>query len=186
MPSIGDLIWPIAVSVTEALSGFSRVIYVPSRQLPCPTCQAQKEQVYDLCEDCDGSGLQTTLKRIMVDIPPLRDNLQRLKVRGAGDYIEAGNAFRDLVLVCHIRPESNLSVTDGILLLGVDLSATQAENGGTIEVTLLNQPLAIELPPSAVSYTHLDVYKRQQVDGDGGRRCDVDAVVRPVAQHGQS
>ncbi len=148
MPSIGDLIWPIAVSVTEALSGFSRVIYVPSRQLPCPTCQAQKEQVYDLCEDCDGSGLQTTLKRIMVDIPPLRDNLQRLKVRGAGDYIEAGNAFRDLVLVCHIRPESNLSVTDGILLLGVDLSATQAENGGTIEVTLLNQPLAIELPPS--------------------------------------
>lgn len=157
MPSTGDIVWPIAVSLTEALSGFSRVVYVPSRQLPCPACLPQTEQDREDCEDCGGSGVQTTLKRIMVDIPPLRDDLQRLKVRGAGNYIEADRAFGDLILVCHIRPESNLCVTDGVLLLDVDLPATQAESGGTIEVTLLNQLLAIELPPGVGDGQRLDL-----------------------------
>lgn len=157
MPSTGDIVWPIAVSLTEALSGFSRVVYVPSRHLPCPACLSQTEQDREECEDCGGSGLQTTLKRVMVDIPPLRDDLQRLKVRCAGNYVEADRAFGDLILVCHIRPEPNLSVTAGVLLLVIDVPATQAENGGTIEVDLLNQLLAVELPAGVEDGQRLDL-----------------------------
>lgn len=157
MPSAGDLVWPIAVSTTEALSGFSRVVYVPNRQMPCPLCAAHPEQAPEPCVECGGTGLQTTLKRIMVDVPSIRGDLQRLRVRGGGNYVEAEHCFGDLILVCHVRPEADLSLADGVLRRSVDLPARQASLGGAVEVAVLNHILAVDLPAGLVDGQRLEL-----------------------------
>lgn len=150
MPSAGDLVWPIAVSTTEALSGFSRVVYVPNRQMPCPLCATHPEQAPERCVECGGTGLHTTLKRIMVDVPSIRGDLQRLRVRGGGNYVEAEHHFGDLILICHVRPEAHLSLADGVLRKSVDLTARQASLGGAIEVAVLNHVLTVDLPAGVI------------------------------------
>jgi tetratricopeptide (TPR) repeat protein len=98
------------------------------------------------CADCDGTGRAEIIKRLPVDLPPVTGDGARVRVAGAGEYVEETGSFGDLSLVCHIVPQRDLDIADGELRATLALTTTEASEGGVFEVRLPGGPLEIDLP----------------------------------------
>jgi len=142
----GDVAWPIAVSIAEAMNGCSRVVYFPRRETPCRSCLGRGVVNGSPCAECEGTGRAEIIKRLPVDLPPVTRDGARVRVAGAGEYVEETGGFGDLSLVCHVVPQANLDIADGELRATLTLTAAEASEGGVFEVPLPGGPLEIDLP----------------------------------------
>ncbi len=146
MARTGDVTWPIALSISEALRGCSRIVYFPRREVPCRRCLGTGQGPSGPCDECEGTGWGEVIKRIPVDLPPVPDHCARVRVAGAGEYVEETGGFGDLSLVCHVAPQEDLALAAGELRATLRVPAGRASAGGVFTLNLPNGPLEVELP----------------------------------------
>ena len=183
MPRSSDVTWPIALSVSEALRGCSRVVYFPRREVPCRACIGTGATAAGDCRECEGTGRSEIIKRIPVDLPSLPGDLARIRVAGAGEYDGESGGFGDLSLICHVMPREGLDLIDGRLHVTVKLSPEQLERGGVFEVELPDETVSLELTgplsederyelelPASESREELALIARVAVAEDAGTR----------------
>lgn len=138
--------WPIALSISEALAGCSRVVYFPRREVPCRACLGTGQTASGPCRDCEGTGWAEIIKRVPVDLPPIPDHCARVRIAGAGEYVAESGTFGDLSLICHVVPQDGLMLVGGQLRATLPVSPEQATIGGVFTLSLPGGPLEVQLP----------------------------------------
>ncbi len=183
MARTGDVTWPIALSLSEALRGCSRIVYFPRREVPCRRCLGTGEVASGPCDGCEGTGWAEIIKRVPVDLPPVPDHCARVRIAGAGEYVEETGGFGDLSLVCHVAPHEDLSLVAGELRATLRVPTERASAGGVFTVNLPTGPLEVELPGPLSDGQWYDV-QTDALDQSGQRRLLVEvAIVGERAEH---
>ena len=108
------------------------------RQMPCPTCRGRGAVVETPCSACGGRGAQPEQRTIGVAIPAGIDAGQQVRVVGQGHAGDPGAPPGDLYVQVTVEDDPALE-RDGLdLYVRVDLTATQAMLGATVQVPTLD------------------------------------------------
>ena len=112
----------------------------------CPACKGAGKKVTHPCKKCNGSGTETTTRRLSVKFPAGIAEGQAVRVTGEGEPGTLGGARGDLYCYVRIQEDPIIQRQDDDLVVRVPISFTQAALGATIEVPSLNGKIEVEVP----------------------------------------
>jgi molecular chaperone DnaJ len=118
---------------------------------PCNKCRGRGVIIEKLCSECHGSGIVERRRRISVRIPEGVDTGSQLLMRGEGDAPNGDGRRGDLYVIVHVRPHGVFRREGNDLICRVDLTFSKAALGGEVEVSTLDGPAKIVVPPGTQS-----------------------------------
>nr|YP_002049063.1 DnaJ protein [Paulinella chromatophora]ACB42853.1 DnaJ protein [Paulinella chromatophora] len=114
---------------------------------PCPTCAGGGQVIKDPCSSCNGEGVQSVRKKLLVNIPAGMDAGIRLRICDEGNAGLRGGPPGDLYVFVTIKPHPILK-REGISILSeVSINYLQAILGDCIELETINGAETIEIVP---------------------------------------
>jgi curved DNA-binding protein len=117
--------------------------------------------------------LQMESGRITVRIPPHVEDGAVLRVRGKGGKAPRGGTSGDLLVRVRVRPHPTLRREDGVAVLEVPVTVSEAVAGAKIDVPTLTGPVSLKVPPHSQTGTRL----RLRGKGGGGKDLIVELQV---------
>jgi molecular chaperone DnaJ len=115
----------------------------------CPTCGGAGKVPEQPCEECDGRGRVVRERTWEVDVPPGIESGQRIRITGAGHAGEAGAAAGDLYVEVVVAEDERFERVGQDLVSKVEVPATRAMLGGSVEVDTLDGERDVEIPAGA-------------------------------------
>ncbi len=128
-------------SVTNSL--FGQVV----RTQACAHCGGTGQTVETPCDDCSGTGRQTTQRELDVEIPRGIHDGQRIRISGEGHAGALGGRAGDVYVLVHVRPDPRFVREGNDIISSVDLTMTQAALGATVRVATLEGEVELEFEP---------------------------------------
>jgi molecular chaperone DnaJ len=147
----------------------------------CPTCGGSGRVPEQPCERCQGSGREMRERSWEVEVPAGIESGQRIRIAGAGHAGEPGGATGDLYVIVSVAADPRFERRGQDLYSAVEVPATRAMLGGTVEVSTLDGDVEVEVP-AGVQPGHeivLDARGLPSLRGAarGDQRVVVDVVV---------
>ena len=128
-------------SVSNSL--FGQVV----RTQACAHCGGTGQTVETPCDDCSGTGRQTTQRELDVEIPRGIHDGQRIRISGEGHAGALGGRAGDVYVLVHVRPDPRFVREGNDIISAVDLTMTQAALGATVQVATLEGEVELEFEP---------------------------------------
>jgi molecular chaperone DnaJ len=128
-------------SVSNSL--FGQVV----RTQACAQCRGTGQTVETPCDDCSGTGRQTTQRELDVEIPRGIHDGQRIRISGEGHAGALGGRAGDVYVLVHVRPDPRFVREGNDIISSVDLTMTQAALGATVQVATLEGDVELEFEP---------------------------------------
>ena len=142
-------------------------------QTACPHCGGAGKRISQPCTDCRGSGLQTEMAELTVEIPAGVDDGMRVRVQGEGESSPDGGPPGDCYCFISVR-EHDLFKRDGSsLILQLPISYSQAALGAQIDVPTLDGPENLRVDPGTQNGQVFTLRGKGVVDPRGGRAGDL-------------
>lgn len=113
---------------------------------PCPSCNGEGQRIEQVCEVCQGRGVQPAEKTVEVEVPAGVSSGDYLTLRGQGNA-GARNAPRGDILVVMEVEEDERFVRDGNdLIYELPITYTQAALGSDVEVPTVTGTARVKIP----------------------------------------
>lgn len=152
--------------------------------LTCPQCGGSGRQ-RRRCAACAGAGHVRKPETFDVRIPPGVDTGSRVRVPGKGNAGRNGGPAGDLFIVTEVEPHPLFERKGDNLYVKVPITVTEAALGAKVEVSTLDGPSTIKIPPGTQSGQKLRLRGRGAPSLRGNVRGDqfveVQVVVPRVA-----
>jgi len=119
------------------------------RSGPCSACGGAGKVPEQPCEECGGRGRTVRERTWDVEVPPGIESGQRIRISGAGHVGETGGVSGDLYVQVLVADDERFHREGQDLVTVVDLPATDAMLGTTVEVSTLEGEREVEVEPGA-------------------------------------
>ena len=121
----------------------------------CPRCQGRGRIVVKPCGSCGGRGSIHHERRIAVKVPAGVEDGVRLRMAGQGGAGGRGGPPGDLIVFVHVKPHPVFQRDGADLLTDLKVGFAQAVLGADLELTALEGPLQVKVPPGTASHSVL-------------------------------
>jgi len=112
----------------------------------CTTCHGRGSVPESECKKCHGQGIAKTQKEIEVAVPAGIDNGEMIRLSGAGEAIQSGQAG-DLYIKVHVKPHSVFRKEGSNLTMDLHVKLTDALLGSTYTIqTIDGKILEVKIP----------------------------------------
>jgi molecular chaperone DnaJ len=125
------------------------------RSTQCVACGGDGKVAESPCVDCSGSGRKAGVRSFEVEIPAGIADGQRIRIAGAGHAGEPGGRPGDLYVEVRVAEDDRFHRDGGDLVSIVDVSATVAMLGTTVEVETLEGRRDVSVPPGSQGGTEV-------------------------------
>ena len=150
------------------------------RTMACDRCHGEGKVPEQPCRECRGRGRVTTHQRLTVEIPAGIADGQRIRLAGRGHAGDPGAEPGDLYVFVNVREDPRFIREGDDLITALDVSATRAALGGTLEVATLEATAEIELPAGTQPGDVLTLRGEGMPSLRRSRRGDLRTVVNVV------
>jgi molecular chaperone DnaJ len=116
------------------------------RATVCDVCQGEGRVAREPCKVCRGRGRKVERQQVSVDVPAGIADGQRMRIAGRGHAGEHGGPAGDLYVLVHVREDSRFVRDGDDLVTAVDVSASLAALGTTVEVPTVDGSAELEIP----------------------------------------
>lgn len=116
------------------------------RAVPCDRCQGDGKIAETPCAVCTGLGRSHTSKTLAVDVPSGIESGQRIRISGAGHAGEPGAPSGDLYVEVAVREREGMIRDGKDLITVIEVDATRAMSGDSIEVETIDGEDELEIP----------------------------------------
>lgn len=111
----------------------------------CPKCKGQGEFPEQVCDDCNGAGVQLKRRKIEVDIPAGIENESYIKLENEGN--EGSEGYKgDLYVVIHVKEHKFFKRHENDVILNLPITISQAVLGDEIEIPTIYGIEKVKLP----------------------------------------
>lgn len=166
-----DIELEIDLTLEEAHRGTSRSLSIPLEE-SCPECEGTGERGKKPCSKCGGSGFQTRLDQVTVNIPRGASDGSVIRVPGRGGAGMGGGSRGDLYLRIRLLRHPRFRLRDGgDLEVTLPISPWEAVLGANVEVPTLDGPVKMRVPAGSQGGQVLRL-KGKGVARQGGGRGD--------------
>jgi molecular chaperone DnaJ len=117
------------------------------RAVVCEACGGDGKVAETPCETCGGSGRTASQRRWEVEVPAGIESGQRVRISGAGHAGDPGGRPGDLYVDVRVAPDERFERDGEDLITVVDLPATAAMLGTTVDVETLEGSRSVEVAP---------------------------------------
>jgi molecular chaperone DnaJ len=150
------------------------------RTMVCDVCHGDGRTAKQPCRDCRGRGRRRAKRELDVDIPAGIADGQRIRLSGRGHEGELGAPAGDLYVLVHVREDERFVREGDDLITVLDVPASLAALGTTLEVHTLEGSVALELAPGTQPGEILTVRGEGMPALGRGRRGNLRVVVNVV------
>jgi molecular chaperone DnaJ len=150
------------------------------RAMACDRCHGDGKVAAKPCRECRGRGRVTTHQRLTVEVPAGIGDGQRIRLASRGHAGDPGAEPGDLYVFVTVREDPRFVREGDHLITALDVSATRAALGGTLEVPTLEGTGTVELPPGTQPGEVLTLRGAGMPSLRRSRRGDLRAVVNVV------
>lgn len=140
----------------------------------CTDCHGKGEIPETNCSECHGAGTVYGKKTLKIDIPAGVEDGNRIRVRGEGEAIGAGEPG-DLYLRLHVQADDRFERDGRDLYTSKEIGFTQAALGDEVEVDTVDGKVKLKIPAGTQSGDKLRL-KNKGVP-EGGWRGDMYVVI---------
>ncbi len=112
----------------------------------CHTCGGSGQLIAEPCDICKGDGRVITEREWEVEIPAGVEDGMSVRLSGEGAVGLRGGPPGDLLVRLRVKPHDTIERDGNDLILGLDIAATQAILGASIEVETLDGNEVIDIP----------------------------------------
>jgi molecular chaperone DnaJ len=116
------------------------------RTVVCDACEGEGRVPEQPCRECRGRGRRATRRKLDVEVPAGIANGQRIRIGGRGHAGEVGAQAGDLYVLVRVQEDKRFVREGDDLITALDVPATVAALGGTLQVPTLQDSTSIELP----------------------------------------
>jgi molecular chaperone DnaJ len=146
----------------ERCGGKGQVRYVSQtafgqmvRAAACDECQGDGKVAETPCSECNGSGRRAGLRRFDVEVPAGIADGQRIRIAGAGHAGDPGAHPGDLYVEVRVAEDERFRRDADDLVSIVDVPATEAMLGTTIDIETLEGDRDVAVPPGSQGGTEV-------------------------------
>jgi molecular chaperone DnaJ len=115
------------------------------RTVVCDRCHGDGRIPTEPCRVCRGAGLLTARRSLDIEIPAGIADGQRIRMSGHGSAGPAGAPPGDVYVLVNVRPDERFVREGDDLITAVDVPATLAALGATVDVPTLEGAVPLEL-----------------------------------------
>ena len=143
----------------------------------CDECGGDGRVAETPCHTCDGRGMTVAQRRVEVNVPAGIADGQRIRVTGRGHAGERGGPAGDLYVGIRVREDERFLRDGDDLVTVVDVAASLAALGGTIQVPTLDGEIPVDLPAGTQPGETITLSGRGMPPLGRGRTGDLRVVV---------
>jgi molecular chaperone DnaJ len=119
------------------------------RTTQCGACAGDGKVAETPCRDCSGTGRKAGVRSFDVEIPAGIEDGQRIRIAGAGHAGDPGGRPGDLYVEVRVAEDDRFHRDGGDLVSIVDVPATVAMLGTTVEIETLEGRRDVAVPPGS-------------------------------------
>jgi len=150
------------------------------RTMVCDVCHGDGRVPKQPCPDCRGRGRRSTKRELEVEIPAGIADGQRIRLSGHAHEGALGARPGDLYVLVRVRPDERFVREGDDLITALDVPASLAALGATLEVATLEGTAPIELSPGTQPGEVLTLRGEGMPSLRRGRRGNLRVVVNVV------
>jgi molecular chaperone DnaJ len=150
------------------------------RTIVCDVCRGDGRVAKQPCRDCRGRGRRRTGRQLDVEIPAGIADGQRIRLSGRAHAGELGARAGDLYVLVRVREDERFVREGDELVTALDVPASLAALGTTLDVPTLDGTVALDIPPGTQPGEVLTLRGEGMPALGGGRRGHVRVVVNVV------
>ena len=121
---------------------------------PCPRCYGRGRIITDVCYNCGGSGVESTVKKIKLKIPAGIKSGTTLRVRGEGQPGARGTRNGDLYVHVKVQEDSFFKLKGNDVYVEIPINIAQAILGSRIRIrTIYGNKAELRIPPGTQNGT---------------------------------
>jgi molecular chaperone DnaJ len=117
------------------------------RAVVCDGCGGDGRIATQPCATCRGHGVLMAHRTVTVEVPAGIADGQRVRIAGRGHAGSSGAAPGDLYVLVRVREDERFMREGDDLVTVLDVPATLAALGASLEVPTLAEPVAVEVAP---------------------------------------
>jgi molecular chaperone DnaJ len=117
------------------------------RTMVCDACHGDGRVAEKPCRECRGRGRRSSKRELEVEIPAGIADGQRIRLTGRGHEGGPGARAGDLYVLVRVREDERFVRERDDLITALDVSASLAALGATLEVPTLDGSAPVELSP---------------------------------------
>jgi molecular chaperone DnaJ len=117
------------------------------RAMVCDVCHGDGRVAEKPCRECRGRGRRSRKRKLEVEIPAGIADGQRIRLTGRGHEGEPGARAGDLYVLVRVREDERFVREGDDLITALDVPASLAALGATLEVATLDGSAPVELSP---------------------------------------
>jgi molecular chaperone DnaJ len=117
------------------------------RSVVCDACGGDGRIATQPCATCRGHGVLMNHRTVTVEVPAGIADGQRVRIAGRGHAGSSGAAPGDLYVLIHVREDERFMREGDDLITVLDVPATLAALGASLEVPTLGEPVGVEVAP---------------------------------------
>jgi len=139
----------------------------------CNTCGGTGQQPPRACPTCAGAGHEVRAERVTVRLPAGVSDGERVRVAGKGDAGPRGGPAGDLYVTVQVAADQDFRREGNDLHVVVPVGVHEAALGARVEITGLDGPVKVRIPPGTQSGQRFRISERGMVSPRGGPRGDL-------------
>ncbi len=112
----------------------------------CPICKGRGEIILSPCQRCHGNGLERKWIKKKVQIPAGVDSRTQIRLAGEGGLGSFGGPNGSLFLVLDVQPHELFERRNNDIVLHLDITDEQAEQGAVVQVPTLDGTEQLIIP----------------------------------------
>ena len=147
---------------------------------PCGQCGGAGRERQTVCPACDGQQVEMQTEPLTLDLPGGLTDGTRIRVPGKGHVGRDGGENGDLYITVHVQPHPLFRREGDDLHLVVPVAVHEAALGVRVEVSTLEKPARLRVPPGTQSGQRFRMRERGAPSNRQGRRGDLIIEVRLV------
>jgi molecular chaperone DnaJ len=166
---------------TGQLQGVTRTPFGQMmRTIVCDVCHGDGRVPKQPCRECRGRGRRAVERQLEVEVPAGIADGQRIRLTGSGHEGQLGAPAGDLYVLVRVREDERFVREGNDLITALDVPASLAALGATLDVPTLEGSESVELPPGTQPGAVLTVRGEGMPALRRGRRGDLRVVVNVV------
>jgi molecular chaperone DnaJ len=150
------------------------------RTTACDVCHGDGRVPEQPCRDCRGRGRRATTRELDVEIPAGIADGQRIRLGARGHEGAPGAPAGDLYVLVRVRADERFIREGDDLITALDVPASLAALGATLEVPTLEGTASVELSPGTQPGEVLTLRGQGMPSLRRGRRGNLRVVVNVV------
>jgi molecular chaperone DnaJ len=119
------------------------------RATTCGDCHGDGKVAENPCAECGGAGRKAGIRRFDIEAPAGIADGQRIRISGAGHAGDSGGRPGDLYVEVRVAEDERFHRDGQDIVSIVDVAATVAMLGATVNVETLAGPREVAVPPGA-------------------------------------